>query len=768
MSFSIRSRFLTTFVVLLAGFMTAVAQRPAPANFMAKVIAEPNAAPYVLLSWKNPEGDAPDKYKIYRYAGQSETESKFDDIGEVEVDPNNPPREGVYTFQVKDLRPGPYTFFVRGVWGDINGARTPFKFVNVQEKPTEGKIWFTSQPKKTGEEGAVYEYDANVEVVGNGTVTFSLLNGPDGMTIDPATGVVRWENPKNGRYEIVIKAVVVIDGKEYVTKQGYVLEIGKGEDRPKFCASIAGTVAFSEQSSTMPKGWVTAWRLDVVKKENGDTVEAYRPVYKAEIKQGSYVLELPNGTYKLRVEGENIIPEWHADVQELADAENVVIECNTRTAINFTVDARPEPTLVVVSGRMYDAATNEPVKGLVIFEARGKEDDGVDSRYRRLVAEIRADGSYEIRVQAGVDYIAFGKTTGRDNAQSEYLAEYWNNTNDGTQASILNVTENTEDIDFPMDKRPVYQNGFSGMMKNVHTSAGIGGKVVAYRLATRVKDNGDTLVNKEKAVTVETDDNFGYSFSNLIPGTYIVFGMPKDRPNVPGWMVLGDTATPEWREATRIEVGEAMLTVQYDILIDTAKGQRGKGRVRGFVYDKRGGIINKGDDRVQNAAAILGSLVVARDENGDIIDFSMSANEGAFELTELAVGNVTITADRVEYESTTQTVTIDANNVDQQISLGLVPVVSSVEVPVDLVGTSLNLYPNPTSTTASVAFTATAGTADVRVMSMTGVVLATQSLTVTGGATLVTIDTASLPSGMVLVQVTNGSTSFALPLQIVR
>jgi hypothetical protein len=417
---------------------------------------------------------------------------------------------------------------------------------------------------------------------------------------------------------------------------------------------------------------------------------------------------------------------------------------------------------------MFDAETNEPMKGLVIFEARGKEDDGVDSRYRRVVAEINEDGTYEIRLQAGVDYIAFAKA-GRGKEDGDYLAEFWNNTNDGTQASVLNVTENTEDIDFPMDKRPVYQNGFGGMMKNVHTSAGIGGKVVAYRLATRVKDNGDTLVNKEKAVTVETDDNFGYSFSNLIPGTYIVFGMPKDRPNVPGWMVLGDTASPEWREATRIEVGEAMLTVQYDILIDTAKGQRGKGRVRGFVYDKRGGIIAKGDDdRVQNASAILGSLIVARDENGDIIDFAMSANEGAFQLTELAVGNVTITADRVEYESATQTLTIDANNVDQQVTLGLVPVVSSVEVPVDLVGTSLNLFPNPASTTATVRFDAVAGTADVRVLSMTGIVLATQAVTVNGGTTSITLNTASLPQGMVMVQITNGTTSFALPLQIVR
>ena len=305
----------------------------------------------------------------------------------------------------------------------------------------------------------------------------------------------------------------------------------------------------------------------------------------------------------------------------------------------------------------------------MIFEARSKEDNGVDGRYRRVVAETNADGVYEVKLQAGVNYIAYAKILGRDNKEGDYLAEFWENTHDGSEATLLNLTENKEGVDFSMDKRPVFNNGFGGMMKNNYTNAGVKGKVVAYQILRKAKDNGDTIIEKRDVQTVETDDNFGYEFTNLAPGTYIVFGVPSERPHVPGWMVLGGKAATEWREATRVEVGEVLITVRYDINLDTAKGERGKGRVRGWVYDKRGGIINNGkvEDRAQNAAAITGSLIVARDEAGDIIDFALSENEGAFELTELSIGEVTITADRVDFEPTSEVVTIDGLNTDQQI-----------------------------------------------------------------------------------------------------
>ena len=65
------------------------------------------------------------------------------------------------------------------------------------------------------------------------------------MEMDPETGKLVWEDPVEGRYEIKIKVVAVIDGEEIIAYQEFVLEIGDGEsenEEEKRCARIAGSV----------------------------------------------------------------------------------------------------------------------------------------------------------------------------------------------------------------------------------------------------------------------------------------------------------------------------------------------------------------------------------------------------------------------------------------------------------------------------------------------------------------------------------------------
>ena len=495
------------------------------------------------------------------------------------------------------------------------------------------------------------------------------------------------------------------------------------------------------------------------------------PVYKAEINsEGKYTLFVPEGTYKIRVEGRSFIAEWHENVTEVAEAKDVTVACDAMMQIDFVVTPRPEPVLVVVEGRVFDAVTNEPVKGLVVFENRSKEAGATDDRYRTVVAEVRSDGSYEAKVQSGVSYIAMVRpapTKDLPNA-SQYLAEFWENTNDATKATVLHVTANTKNIDFPMDKRVARNNGFTGAMKNFHTGAPVVGKVVAHRVVSRTNEKGDTVLNKITAVTVETNSNGGFIFTDLEPGEYVVLGLPAGRPFVPGWMVTGQKAATEWGKAQRVGVSDVMVAMVFDINLDTVKSERGKGRVRGFVYDKRGGIVKKDGDKVQQSSGIPGTLVVARDEDGTIIDYSVAENEGAFDLTDLAVGIMTITADRFDFEPTVQTVDINAGTPERVVSIGLRPSTTGVDVPLNEVGSTLSLWPNPTNGDATVRFNARAGEAMVSIISVSGVELARFATVVAAGDVSISLPTAELPTGMVMVHVTNGPTAFALPLNIVR
>lgn len=763
------SRLALAMVVFAMGFVTSFAQqRPGPEGFQAKVLANNAGGQYVMLGWFGIQGnDVPTAYNVYQAEGQTEDLTKFTKIGSVVVDPAKPPRENFYTYNVENLATGTYTFFVRAAWGNEESARTIIKVVTLQVN-TEKKVTIVSKPVQVGAAGQRYTYTVRAESNTDAKIRYGIVSGPEGMTINAETGVIVWENPRAGRYVIKVKAWIEVDGRVIITDQQYVLEITEEKPKAETCATFKGTVTIDGANATA-NGVVTAWRMErIVRTPNGDTTIAYRPVYTAKVVAGRYELKLPAGTYKLRVEGEAFLAEWFDNAAELADAKSVTIECNQSETINFVVAKRAEAVKVVIAGRVFDAETNAGLKALVVFEVRTRDPLAANALMRRVVAETNADGYYEVKIQAGIPYIGSATVLGRDK-QLEYLVEFWNNTNDATQATTIKLTANEDGVNFPMDKRPVYQNGFSGTMKNFYTNAGVAGKVVAHQLVSRAKDNGDSVIVKNKAYTVETDANGNYAFANLTPGVYIVFGAPSARPYIPGWMRLGEKAAGSWLNATRVEVGEAMVTVQYDILLDTAKGDRGKGRVRGWVYDKRGGIIHKvGEETPQGNAAVVGTLILARDEQGDVIDFAMSENEGAYELTELSYGTVTLEADRVDYTPTVQTVTVDDQRLDQEVSIGLVMSTTSVDVPVDAVGTRVNLFPNPAAASASLRFIATAGTATIRVVSMTGVTLATQTVEVVAGETTMQLATASLPSGMVMVHVTNGTTNFALPLQIIR
>jgi hypothetical protein len=202
--------------------------------------------------------------------------------------------------------------------------------------------------------------------------------------------VITWENPVAGTYRFVVLAKAVVNGKEVVTTQVVELTIKeKDGGEAKACAKIKGMVAYEGNVNETVSGVVTAWRQEVIKKDNGNPTTTYRPVYRAEIKNGSYVLMLPAGTYKIRVEGSGMMAEWFDNVVELADAKDVVIECDVIKEIDFVVAMRAKPVLVVAEGRVFDEVTNEPVKAVVVFEARGKE---ITLRKGGEVKSCRAEG----------------------------------------------------------------------------------------------------------------------------------------------------------------------------------------------------------------------------------------------------------------------------------------------------------------------------------------------------------------------------------------
>ena len=81
----------------------------------------------------------------------------------------------------------------------------------------------TSQPIYTSKPGVAYQYTVVASDANNDALTYSLASAPAGMTIS-ADGVVYWDNPITGKYDITVMAS---DPHGAYVSQSYVLSVGE-------------------------------------------------------------------------------------------------------------------------------------------------------------------------------------------------------------------------------------------------------------------------------------------------------------------------------------------------------------------------------------------------------------------------------------------------------------------------------------------------------------------------------------------------------------
>ncbi len=755
-------------VALIASTAVLVAAAPlTPVEFSAKRITEPNKPLSVLLSWfEAKEGDAATHFDIYIAEGETENEDDFRLLATVEaVERQDGKERHRYTYSAEDLAEGVYTFYVVARNDDGTSRRTAIKVIHV-ERPSP-KLTFVSAPNKTAAVGVAYRYPARATSNVGGQVRYSLVAGPDDMVIVEESGVIEWVPTEEGRYEIVIKATVTLENGETIeVTQSFVIEVKAKREEPKDtkCAKVAGQVKSDPGTNAGLRGMVTAWRIDV--QDGNDDKERRDLVFAAPFDGGRYSMNLPEGTYKFRVEGPGFEAQWYENAATADEATAKTLTCNTITEVHFTVASVPMPDARTVSGSVTDEETGEPLRAVVTFEATGDK----DSRAIRIVrAETNEDGTYSVQLSEGTTYIAFAKPVGKH--AREYGVEFYEETADHTTATRITVEGDQTGVNFTLSKLPVYANSLAGTLKNTD-GAVVTGKVVAYMLvdANGKEKNDDVPVHKRFVYSVETGEDGSFLFTNLVPGTYVLFAHPSARPSVPGWYVKDGTASKEWKDATRISVEEVMPTVMYDFVLAVGEKElRGQGQVRGFVLHNRVQGVGTSGDAPQGTVSVQGALVLALDSRGVVIDWALTDQNGGYTIGNLPVSNITLVADRVGMRSASSALSIDGQSrSNQEVTMSLSDIPSSVEVPTSLSELGFNLFPNPASNVATVQFPSSASTASVAVVSVDGTTVATLEAETAEGLARVIVPTAALPNGRYLVRVTSGTRHFALPLSVIR
>jgi len=558
------------------------------------------------------------------------------------------------------------------------------------------KFEITSKPKEIACLNKLYVYEAVATFPRDGgTLFWSLFESVDGMSIDEKTGRLTWTPTKVGSQRVKIKALFIKGNDTLVTYQ--------------------------------------SWTITV--KENCDNSS-----YETTVKNGQWMLFVRAGSYKIRFEGEGFVSEWFENVVEMGEAKVVIAECDKITEIPAKVTLKEKPAMKVIEGMVKDSdgnpVPNSMVSFMIIERNGGSKDGGM-----RFAVKTNAQGNYRIEVPAGMTYIAMA--TPNEALAKTHTHVYYDgklNANDALRFTVNDLMV----INFILLKKAVFNNGLAVSLKDTN---GIGNK----GRVTLIPVQKDKEPKKGMAITIETDSNGNALFSNIEPGMYIIQGIPNTRAYAPGFYTSTGFAAMSWKEAKRIEVGEVMITLVYDIRLRPVLGKRGAARVDGIIKGR--GMMTKSESPFAEQE-LGGALLFALDENNDIADYAMSDDAGTYSMFDLGQGTFSLMADMVDFEPAFGSISTDyvnAKTVNSSITMGSSAL--SVEEPSMILGE--DVYPNPANAQITVSGITMQGDVIVRIFSNIGMMISEFPVNINGNQITFPVNDLSVGSYMFRIMQNN-------------
>ncbi len=609
-------------------------------------------------------------------------------------------------------------------------------------------IRFITKPVEIACLDKEYVYDAEAVSLAASplAITYKLAFGPEGMTIDEKTGLIKWTPAREGEFKVGITASLL--NSQLSATQSFALRVKTNcETSAPACAKIVGKVV--DENGAPVSGSIKAIRLDKDVKGSAS--------FSGKIYDGQYSIGVSEGNFALFVSGDGFVEEWYMDAVSIDKATSVGVKCDETVTVDFAVMHREKPKNVVVEGTV----TNE--NGEAIFamvEFIVKDPNGADNKgmMGRFVAKTNDKGVYRIEIPENLTVIAHAVPLGSD----KYIDQYFEKVNNPEEATRLTFTQNTA-INFVLAARASYQNGFAGLVRD-SASVGINARVVAYRI---VPANSTKEPGKYEAISVSTNEKGEFTVSNLVPGDYFLFAIPKEKQGfVPGYYKAADFAVAKWQDATRISVGEVMIDQVFEIILRSSYGMRGGAKLGGRI-SHRGGIAKAGAG-VLGDAPLAGAYVIAYDASGNISDYIFSDDQGAYNLSELTAGTFTLTTDKPGFVSMQTTATVDyAKLANVQVDIVMdAQSVSGVEE--DAVAAAGGLvFPNPATNQVNVRLNGSAGIVTVRVINTLGSEVLRFNAE-TSGDSIVSFDASNLPNGMYTLNIQNGNIPVSVPLTVIR
>ena len=353
---------------------------------------------------------------------------------------------------------------------------------------------------------------------------------------------------------------------------------------------------------------------------------------------GNYSASVNPGKYYIYFQSPGYISEFYDNAKSIFSAKQVDLKENSSTVINAALKPMFNHPQYTLSGTVTDTS-GEPLKAKIsVF---------ILNRYwfNHSLFQGMTDsaGNYRIHVRGGDSVVVYAESKSRN-----YLPEFYNDKKTFVEADRIYINGDITGINFALDPKPVYNNSLSGKITDTSNNS-IMASVTLFSLR---EDNKHPKYKR----TVLTDSLGNYSFTNIQPGSYILFTHPE-YGYLPTFFRSDGQQTLKWKEADSIVVTETSIIANLNVQVLPVPDS-GYCLVKGKITDNHG-------------LGIMGAIVFALDENNNLAAFAATDESGNYEINYLAPGNYTVLSDKIEYESAEQTnVSIGySSNIEQTVSL---------------------------------------------------------------------------------------------------
>ncbi|MCD4819647.1 MAG: carboxypeptidase regulatory-like domain-containing protein [Candidatus Cloacimonetes bacterium] len=352
-----------------------------------------------------------------------------------------------------------------------------------------------------------------------------------------------------------------------------------------------------------------------------------------------------------------MLPIFYENTYNIEDAVvfNVLEDSNFEA--NFTLI---EPEIYSISGTVLDE-TGNPVADAEIWAMGGFDGNPRDWNTEPF-GITDENGEFTLSVIEGEYWIECWA--------NDYMPQWFDHKNDFSEADVIVVTGDLENVNFDLIPYETYENTISGTIL-------IDGEIPEEEVF--VCAYSEDFWYSGMAIT---DENGNYTIENLPPFEYYVqaysfFTIPMFFDNV-----------YDFEEATTV-VAEGSIT-GIDFNLSTLE-RDGLITLNGIISDS-------------NGDPVINSTVLITDTTENIESYAMTNNDGYFEALGISGGSYTVKATKVFYETATEEMLINQNGT---VNMNIDPIPTSSTEENGIIPTNniaLKNYPNPFNPVTTISF----------------------------------------------------------------